>query len=172
MARSWQGWSQGRVWAGICDKRLRFWIAPTGRYRVFALAFPMSRAKWVNFQCNPLVFSPRCLPGKLEIMELVLNSGIWCAEIRTLRGCSHKGMAWVRAGAVLSQTVIMELLLSTPVVFVTERCITLPRSPNPDVYLYVRNTNSNALQECNLALLCALSGGHALCLCLVHLSKF
>lgn len=75
-----------------------------------------------------------------------------------MHGCSHEGIPQVRAGAVppalvpvLSQTVIMELLPSTPVVLVTELCINLTQSLNPDIYKYVRNTNM--LQEYNLSLL-------------------
>lgn len=36
---------------------------------------------------------------------------------------------------------------------VTGLCMKLTHSLNPDVYKYVRNTNSSVLQECNLPLL-------------------
>lgn len=67
----------------------------------------------------------------------------------------------------LSKTLIMELLLLTPVILVTELCINPTHSLNPDIYIYVRNTNSSVLQ-CSVC----LRRGYALYPCWIHLIKF
>lgn len=95
------------------------------------------------------------------------------------QGCCGGGVPPVRAGAaqpapkpVLSPSVIMELLPPTPVILVTELCINLTHSLNPDVYKYVRNTNSSVLRGYHLSLPCVPERLRALCPGWMHPSKF
>lgn len=72
-------------------------------------------------------------------MELVLSRGIWGAEIsKHMDAPAGASAGWGCAA---------------PGTLVTELCINLTHSLNPDLYKYITNTNRSPLQEYNLSLL-------------------
>lgn len=87
-------------------------------------------------------------------MELVLCWSRWCAKVSTPHGCSHEGIPWVLCSYSGTCAESDCNHRAAPVKLVTGLCIKLTHSLNPDVYKYVRNTNSSVLQECKLSLLC------------------
>lgn len=86
-------------------------------------------------------------------MEVVLCWSRWCAEVSTPQGCSHEGSPWALCSCSGTCAESDCNHRAAPLKLVTELCINLTHSLNPDIYKYVRNTNSNVLWECSLSLL-------------------